>query len=479
MCTNKLIKSLTIFSFLLFLLSDAIFAFDQDSISAQAFQFFDAKNYQKAAPLFKKLLQTKPNAEFLNYYYGVCETENRNFSKIILSHLEKANNEEAPGAIGYYLGQQYQAAENWQNALKQYNRFKLKNNDGDLKDVNDKIEQCFQKINPFKDEYIFTEDELVEQLYDSGVVLIEEEAVKENSEIQPDSVFKSPELIAMPDSVPEIIPETSFADVEKEIPLEKSDKLTYKSIDLAINSNISYNFIEDFQTEQGKLLFMKADSAKHKLDSVLINIQTLRENYAIEKSTQKKQIIAEEILALENESFRLKNENNTLIYQSAVTENEFWQTKNQNEIDEFIQNQIERNKLQLNPDKNQLGKKTNEEKISIPDFLVSEVPEKNDLASKTKTDELIYKIQIGAFSRGLPSYIERLYKKLSYIRKIENYTDENGVVVYTTGNLANLEDALIMQNQVRQEGVEDAIVVPYFNGKRITLEQAKKLSGEK
>jgi hypothetical protein len=35
-----------------------------------------------------------------------------------------------------------------------------------------------------------------------------------------------------------------------------------------------------------------------------------------------------------------------------------------------------------------------------------------------------------------------------------------------------------MQNQVRQEGIEDAFVVPYFNGKRITLEQAKKIEAE-
>ena len=69
--------------------------------------------------------------------------------------------------------------------------------------------------------------------------------------------------------------------------------------------------------------------------------------------------------------------------------------------------------------------------------------------------------------------------KLSYIRKIENYTDEKGVVVYTTGNLLNYDDALKMQNQVRQEGVKDAFVVPYYNGKRITLSEAKEIEAGK
>ena len=56
---------------------------------------------------------------------------------------------------------------------------------------------------------------------------------------------------------------------------------------------------------------------------------------------------------------------------------------------------------------------------------------------------------------------------------------DKGVVVYTTGNLSTYEDAVKMQNQVRQEGVEDAFVVPYFNGKRITLKEAKEIEAGK
>jgi hypothetical protein len=53
------------------------------------------------------------------------------------------------------------------------------------------------------------------------------------------------------------------------------------------------------------------------------------------------------------------------------------------------------------------------------------------------------------------------------------------VVVYTTGNLTNLEDAEKMRNQIKQEGVQDAIVAPYFNEKRIPLEQAKQIEAGK
>jgi hypothetical protein len=40
---------------------------------------------------------------------------------------------------------------------------------------------------------------------------------------------------------------------------------------------------------------------------------------------------------------------------------------------------------------------------------------------------------------------------LSVIRTIETYTDEKGVVVYTTGNLTRYEDAMKLQNQVNRK----------------------------
>jgi hypothetical protein len=72
-----------------------------------------------------------------------------------------------------------------------------------------------------------------------------------------------------------------------------------------------------------------------------------------------------------------------------------------------------------------------------------------------------------------------VFSKISVIRKVENYTDDKGVVVYTTGNLTNYDDAVLMQNQIRQEGIKDPIIAVYLNGKRITLEQAKELEKEK
>jgi hypothetical protein len=71
------------------------------------------------------------------------------------------------------------------------------------------------------------------------------------------------------------------------------------------------------------------------------------------------------------------------------------------------------------------------------------------------------------------------FKNIAMLRKVENYIDDKGVVVYTTGNLTTYDDALVMLNQIKQEGVKDAIIAAYQNGKRITLEQAKETEKQK
>ena len=114
----------------------------------------------------------------------------------------------------------------------------------------------------------------------------------------------------------------------------------------------------------------------------------------------------------------------------------------------------------------------------IPPVIQDEKPMVRP-ASKPKSSGITYKIQIGAYSRGIPNNMKSVFSKISVIRKVENYTDEKGVVVYTTGNLISYEDAVIMQKQVQQEGIKDAIIAAYLNGKRITLEQAKEIEKEK
>ena len=67
-----------------------------------------------------------------------------------------------------------------------------------------------------------------------------------------------------------------------------------------------------------------------------------------------------------------------------------------------------------------------------------------------------------------------MIKKLSVIRKVENYTDEKGVKIFTTGNLKVYQEAVTLQNQVKQEGVKNPVIIAFEKGKKIELNTAKK-----
>jgi hypothetical protein len=91
---------------------------------------------------------------------------------------------------------------------------------------------------------------------------------------------------------------------------------------------------------------------------------------------------------------------------------------------------------------------------------------------------IIYKIQIGAYKGKIPETSNKLIKKLSIIRKVENFVDEKGFKVYTTGNLRLYPEAETMLSQVKQEGVKNAVITAYQNGKKIPVTEARKLNNE-
>ena len=101
---------------------------------------------------------------------------------------------------------------------------------------------------------------------------------------------------------------------------------------------------------------------------------------------------------------------------------------------------------------------------------VTEVPE-------STANQVVFKIQIGKYNTQLPESTKSC-SKISVLRKIDQYTDENNYIVYTIGELTNIKDAVKLQNQIRQESVKDAFVIAIKDGKRIPLNEALKLTGQ-
>ncbi|MCG6189896.1 hypothetical protein K5G00_20880 [Maribellus maritimus] len=458
----KKIFFLTIFLGVLFSISTGSFGSNQDDKSSKALELFDNKKYAEAEPLFKTLIEEKPESLELYYYYGACRTENQNYSEYDLIQLLNTDPAEAPLKINYYLGIQYQAQENWEQALKNFNKFRMNANPEELEALNvaSKIQQCYNQENPYR--------ELVKKVTESSLAQSYADAT------ETDTSTTAAEPSPLPDSS-----NTVFAEENKEVAAGTPARPDAIPVEFIVNSRITYYNTSHFQTEDGRAFFNESHQKQQRLDSILTKTDELREQYLQANSAVLKDALGKKIVTLETESYPLQQEITNLLLQAQKRELEYWNKASENEIETFVE-KVKNEKKYHETETPEAPETIMEADTSFinPEIFLSE--EKNDilLEEPEQKDELIYRIQIGAYSRGLPTYVERLYKKLAVLRKIDNYTDDRGVVVYTTGKLTNLEDAVKMQKQVRQEGVEDAFVVPYFNGKRITLEEAKKIESE-
>jgi hypothetical protein len=152
-------------------------------------------------------------------------------------------------------------------------------------------------------------------------------------------------------------------------------------------------------------------------------------------------------------------------------ENQYWQSAPADEKAKFQE------KIKLYRDSIQQATVTANQQ-TLPDTITYYNAKPKPVANVEPVSAIIYKIQVGAYKGKMPETAAKSIKKLSMLRKVENYKDEKGVTVYTTGSLKNYQDAVTMQGQVKLEGIKNATIAVYNNGKRITLEEARKLNNE-
>ena len=94
------------------------------------------------------------------------------------------------------------------------------------------------------------------------------------------------------------------------------------------------------------------------------------------------------------------------------------------------------------------------------DSIVKEVDE--------PINETTYRIQIGAFNKSLPEEV------FANVDNVISFTGKDGLVRYTTGSFTEYKDAIDYQAQMKARGFDDAFIVTYKNGKRISLDVAIK-----
>lgn len=256
------------------------------------------------------------------------------------------------------------------------------------------------------------------------------------------------------------------------IPRELADK----TIDFQVNSNIVYLNIRQFMKVDSKKIFIQAWTKENELNRLKLSTDSLRKVYS-NASDDQKEGLAVKILQDEQHAIELNEEIPALYEKINKLENEYWQAASPDEISKF-QETVNSYKDSLQQAAAALNKQSAEEEKRFSDTIsIFQPNEKIDLKTENSSS-ISYKIQIGAYKGKVPESSAKLIKKLSLIRKIEKNKDEKGVTVYTTGNLKAYQEALTMQNQVKQEGVKNATIIAFQNGKKISIDEARKINKE-
>ncbi|HPR85799.1 MAG TPA: hypothetical protein PLG33_07095 [Prolixibacteraceae bacterium] len=258
------------------------------------------------------------------------------------------------------------------------------------------------------------------------------------------------------------------------ISIDEQDKKS-GDIKFQINSDITYFNVDNFKKADSKQAFLDALNKEKLSGRITSQMDSLRSIYT-EASDDQKEKIAAKILEGEQKTLAL-NDDIPLLYEKArALENEYWLTASTEEKSNFI------NKIKAYRDSlaqvELLIEKNNSISKTVPDTIVYYRADKiNEIAAETP-QVVVYKIQVASYKTKLPDTVAKAIKKLELLRKVDSYKDEKGMNIFTTGSLKSYQEALTLQTQVKLEGIKNATIAAFSNGKRITIEDAKKLSNE-
>ena len=113
--------------------------------------------------------------------------------------------------------------------------------------------------------------------------------------------------------------------------------------------------------------------------------------------------------------------------------------------------------------------------IIDPDEVVveQEIIDSNEIVEQVIEDDIknnpaVYRIQIGAFKVALSQEV------FNGVDNVISFTGKDGFIRYMTGSFTEYKDAINYMHEMRARGFEDAFIVTYKNGERISLNIAIK-----
>jgi hypothetical protein len=110
-----------------------------------------------------------------------------------------------------------------------------------------------------------------------------------------------------------------------------------------------------------------------------------------------------------------------------------------------------------------------EEEIVLPVVEEDEIEKITEEETVISSNETTYRIQIGAFDKELSD------KVFEGVDNVVSFSGKDGLVRYMAGSFTEYKDAINYQAQMKARGFEDAFIVTYKNGERISLNIAIKI----
>lgn len=254
------------------------------------------------------------------------------------------------------------------------------------------------------------------------------------------------------------------------------DSLAETPIDFRVNSDIQYFSFKHFVNLESERMYYQAWLKEAELKRISIQTDSLRKVYA-GLAIEEKEKIAVHILKNEEHATTLNQEISTLSQSAREQEDQYWKSKSYTEKIKF-QDKVKSYSDSLIQSKQKLEIGNTAKTLQDTLLVFQESAQGKEVKSETAATDIVYKIQIGAYKSKLTESANAMIRKLSSLRKVENYTDVKGIKIYTTGNLKTYKEAVTMQTQVKQEGVKNPIIIAFQKGKKITVDEAKKLNNE-
>lgn len=399
-------------------------------------EYFSEGNFEKALPIFTRLVNKSPDNAMYNYYYGVCLIKNNQFNTAAKEALLNAVVDKTPDNCNFYLGNYFQALENWQEALDFYKRYKGSRQERRQLEYDKYFEMCTNHINPFK----------VEQRDEKTIFI---------------------------DSITTTIPQPD----EKNFPIP--DSLESEWFIFQVNSQLTYHTIRNFRSEAARILFTKAWIATAKNDSIVKNTDTLRKAHEETHDVTTRIALVQRIVDAEQQSYQLLRDREKFLEQARVKETGYWEKADPATINNFI-------KLLNNKQSERLAKIQKEKKetetLTEPVLAAENIIDHKDQVENTDsiqkiepiaTESIIFKVHIGSFPKGrVSTSFKNLYDRLSKFRTIDMYLDEKNTEVYTVGSFTQYRDATLLKNQLILEGAKGSFLAAYKDGKRIPITEA-------